>query len=265
MFIIKLTRRLYRLILLILLFTVMFIISFCCCFGGFKAVKRATKTTHIWAKGIAKILNLKISVIGDTNNYKNSLIIANHSSYLDIIVHASLFPIRFTPKSDIRKWPILGQCIKTSRPIWIDRTSRQKAKVAMNKFADTIENGIPLIVYPEGTTNDNRGELLTFKTTLFEVAKKCSSSLLPIISFYDETNDKQSLAWYGEMKLLPHLWQILAQKNMHVTVKILPEIKIRNDENRKELAKRAYEIMNSNFKELAKKCENNKPKKQQLN
>ncbi len=254
MFIIKLTRRLYRIVLLTLWFTIMFIISFCCSFGGFKAIKRATKTTHIWAKGIAKILNIKISVIGDKNNYKNSLIIANHSSYLDIIVHASLFPIRFAPKSDIRKWPILGQCIKTSRPIWIDRTSRQKTKEIMEKFADTIENGIPLIVYPEGTTSNNRGDLLKFKTTPFEVAKKCSPSLLPVLSFYNETVDNQPLAWYESMTLLPHLWRVLAYKNIHVTVKILDVIKINKDESRKELAKKSYDIMDRKFKELVKEC-----------
>ena len=256
MVVINLTRRIYRILVLTLWFVIMFIVALFCCWGKFRAIKRITNITHIWAKGIAKILGIKLEIEGDTHSYKNKLIIANHSSYLDIIVHAALFPIRFTPKNDIRKWPILGQYIEASRPIWIDRSSRQKAKLLIKEFTKTIKHGIPLIVYPEGSTSDNRGDLLKFKTTSFEVAKNCSSSLLPLICYFEDTIDNKPLAWYGDMTFLPHLWRVLAYKEIRVTVKILPEIKINESENRKELALRAYEIMNKSFHEVAESRKN---------
>ncbi|UDQ97826.1 lysophospholipid acyltransferase family protein [Lentisphaerota bacterium WC36G] len=262
MLFLRIIRRTYRIIALTFWFTVMFMVALFCCFGDYRAVKRITKITHFWAKGIARIISLKIIVNGEIpKDFTNKLIIANHSSYLDIIVHAALFPIRFTPKAEIRRWPILGLYIESSRPIWVNRTSRQKAKELIKEFAKTIQHGIPLIVYPEGTTSNNRSSLLKFKTTSFEVAKQCKASLLPIVCLFRDTVDNKPLAWYGDMTLLPHLWRILGYKKMTVEVKILNDITIEKEKNRKQIAEEAYQILNINFLEVLNEYQEQKQEK----
>jgi 1-acyl-sn-glycerol-3-phosphate acyltransferase len=54
------------------------------------------------------------------------LIVANHSSWLDISVITSLAPVVFVAKSEIARWPFFGWLAKLQRTVFVERDRRQR-------------------------------------------------------------------------------------------------------------------------------------------
>ncbi len=53
-----------------------------------------------------------------------ALVLANHVSWLDIIVLGSLRPLSFVAKSEIAGWPVIGTLARLQRTVFIDRARR---------------------------------------------------------------------------------------------------------------------------------------------
>jgi 1-acyl-sn-glycerol-3-phosphate acyltransferase len=230
--------------------------SFLIHFGGWNAIRRVSFCTRIWGYVITRILNIRIKVIGEFQNFKGGLIVSNHLGYLDILVHASLFPIRFAPKMQIKKWPLLGPYLGISRPIWIDRSSRQKAKDVAEQFKETMIHGIPLLVYPEGTSTSGEEGILEFKSTPFEAVAEGNFPILPLITSYERGKDGQTYAWYGDITLFPHFWKILSAKTINVEVHIMPVI-IPGNRSRKELAEYVHKLMLAEYNKIKHHTDHN--------
>ena len=74
-------------------------------------VRQGAFWAQVWTTGAARIAGVKVIPHGSWNKNQGKLLVSNHLGYLDILAHGSLFPIRFTPKAEIRKWFFLGpQC-----------------------------------------------------------------------------------------------------------------------------------------------------------
>ncbi len=208
------------------------------------SIRRMALQTISWGRGIVRIMGIRTIVHGDPEEYKKTggLVIANHQSYVDIFLHASVFGLRFTPKKEIRSWPLLGWYTDMTRPIWVDRESKQASAALMEQFRDTLRKKIPLIVYPEGTTSDGRHGLKEFKTTPFETVVGTDIPIQPVISIYHPAEGDMHPAWYGDATFLPHLWAILGNRRSTADVYILPLI-YPEGRNRKQLAKAVREAM----------------------
>ncbi|OGV49466.1 MAG: hypothetical protein A2X49_00785 [Lentisphaerae bacterium GWF2_52_8] len=212
-------------------------------------IKKVTGVTRLWGLGFTKILNIKVKVFGDPSSFKGGIIVSNHMGYLDILVHGSLFPLRFTPKSDIASWPLLGSYVGLSHPIWIDRRSKQKSQEALISFRETMEHEIPLIVYPEGTSSDGKSGVLPFKSTPFEAVVSSNFPILPILTIYNEPDGRPTSCWYGGMTLLPHVWTILGFRSIEVEVHILPPVHPEG-RSRKEIAIFVHDIIEAEYKRV---------------
>ncbi|MBF0216382.1 MAG: 1-acyl-sn-glycerol-3-phosphate acyltransferase [Candidatus Omnitrophica bacterium] len=203
--------------------------------GGWKGVKKISRVTMLWNRGIARIINLRVKVYGDVPGGEGGLVVSNHMSYLDIIALGSVLPLRYSPKSEISKWPFLGWYVGLSRPIWIDRASNQSSKKALEDYTETIEHGMYPIVYPEGTTTDGKSGILPFKSTSFEAAINGNVPVIPVLIGYKQPSNEPTVAWYGDMTLLPHVWQVLQFPSIAVELRFLSPI-FHEGRSRKELA-----------------------------
>ena len=209
-----------------------------------RSIKRMALQTRIWGGGIVKILGIRTVLHGNPEAYQKTggLVVANHQSYVDIFLHASVFGLRFTPKKEIKSWPVLGWYTDMTRPIWVDRDSKQASGALMEQFRETLRNKVPLIIYPEGTTSDGRSGLKEFKTTPFETVCGTDIPVQPIISIYRPVEGDMHPAWYGDATFMPHLWALLGNRRSVADVYILPLI-YPEGRNRKQLAKAVREAM----------------------
>jgi 1-acyl-sn-glycerol-3-phosphate acyltransferase len=239
-------RRLYRFFALLIWLVITGFKAFPHRKGGWESIRAVSQIAKLWGAGIARILNMKIKINGDASDFNGGLIVSNHLGYLDIIAHAATFPLRFTPKSDIAKWPLLGSYLGMNRPVWVDRSSRQKSQQMAEDFKETMSHGINLIVYPEGTSTSGKEGILPFKSTPFEAVAVGDFKILPVLTFYYEKPGEKPLAWYGGMTLVPHLWRITALPEIEVELYILPPI-APEGRDRKELAEYVHGVMEKEY------------------
>ncbi len=244
-------RKTYRIVRLIVWFLFMAMRAFFTRLGKSpeQIARLASLDTERWARGILNILNIQLTVHGEIpDSSRGVLIVSNHLGYLDIIVHASLMGVRFAPKKEIRSWPFLGWYVGLSCPVWIDRKSPAKSKQTLAEFEKTLELGIPLIVYPEGTSTDGLHGLRPFKSTPFAAALNDNRPLMQIITIYTVPEGAMNPAWFGDQELLPHLWELLGirqiRADIHVSPLIFPE-----GNDRKSLAEKTRGIMLASYRE----------------
>ncbi len=146
-----------------------------------------------------------------------TLVLANHVSWLDIPVMASLLPLSFIAKHEIASWPVFGFCARLQRCIFLDR-SRKSATAEVNaEVAERLAGGDAIVLFPEGTTGDGN-RLLPFRSSLVGAARAALAEsaheeirLQPMAVAYTRRNglpvtrrEMPDIAWYGDMELPPH-------------------------------------------------------------
>lgn len=191
-----------------------------------------------WGRGLMRIFNIHIHCHGENplagDRREGMLIVSNHLGYVDVFVHGALFGIRFAPKAEIRKWPILGLYTSFVHPVWVDRSSKMKSKKCVEEFRATLLNGVPLIVYPEGTSTEGV-EVLPFKSSLFDIVTDGESRILPVVTRYRVPEGAATPCWFGDISMGRHLWDFLAIPRIDADIYILPPVRSGTKE-RKELA-----------------------------
>jgi len=203
---------------------------------------------QVWSRGAAWLAGIRLTVHGRSGAENGCLVVSNHLGYFDVLVHASVFKIRFAPKKEIRNWPVFGWLTSLGSPIWIDRSSPQKAKEYASQFSETMKRGISLLVYPEGTSSDGKHGLLPFKSTPFAAAIESKAVIVPTLMFYREKPESSPpAAWFGDISFGAHVWRSLGIKRIEVDLYILEKQSLFPGEDRKNAALRIHDIMEKEY------------------
>jgi len=197
-----------------------------------------------------RILGLRVRRIGHPVATRPALFVANHVSYTDIAVLGSLIPGSFVAKSEIAGWPLFGWLAKLQRSVFVDRQVRSTAQ-QRDAIAERLAAKDALILFPEGTSG-NGTFVLPFKSALFSVVFGRHSeqpiAVQPVSMAYTKLDGlpigrglRPFFAWYGDMTLPPHLWQLLGLGTVEVVVEFHPPTTVAEWSSRKELAQFCYE------------------------
>jgi 1-acyl-sn-glycerol-3-phosphate acyltransferase len=192
------------------------------------------------------VFDLKLVVIGRPSTVRPTLFVSNHTSYLDIEVLGALIPGSFVAKTEVAGWPLFGVLAKLQETVFVNRTVRQDAMRQGVTLAGRLAAGDSLILFPEGTSSDGN-RVLPFKTALFGVAsQRIDDRPLQVqpVSVTAVALDGIPLgrvlrpiyAWYGDMSLGPHLWQLAKLGGVTVIVEFHPPLTVEAVGSRKALA-----------------------------
>lgn len=111
------------------------------------------------------------------------IIVANHTSYLDIFLMHSILPKHpfvFLGKSELLKYPILGTYFKNLN-IPVYRKDKSKAGQAYSMANKAVADGWSIVIFPEGTIPDDQcPKMISFKDGAFKMAKNMGIPLLPL-------------------------------------------------------------------------------------
>jgi len=88
------------------------------------------KIIQNWLHRSAEIIGIDIQIHG-TPHQAPVFIVANHISWLDIIIISSVLPVSFLSKAEIRSWPIIGTLAAKAGTLFIKRGSRNGAAEAI--------------------------------------------------------------------------------------------------------------------------------------
>jgi 1-acyl-sn-glycerol-3-phosphate acyltransferase len=164
-----------------------------------------------WARRMLAILGIELRLAGTPPDLGPVLLVANHISWLDILVmHAARY-CRFVSKSDVERWPLIGTLATGAGTLYIERESRRHAMRVVHDMAARLRAGDVLAVFPEGTTSDGRA-LLPFHANLLQAAISADAPVQPVaLSFVDRASGETSFAasYIGDDTLVASLWRTL--------------------------------------------------------
>ncbi|MFQ5622116.1 MAG: lysophospholipid acyltransferase family protein [Paracoccaceae bacterium] len=92
-------------------------------------------------------------------------LVANHSTWIDILGLLAAAEVTFVSKAEVRTWPFIGPLARLGRTVFIER--RQKAvRSEMALLSARIAAGDRMCFFPEGTSTDG-SLVLDFRSSLF--------------------------------------------------------------------------------------------------
>jgi Acyltransferase len=92
------------------------------CIGCHALGRRAPAlVVRAWHSGCCTIVRLRVRVCGAPSATGPTLSVANHVSYLDIVVLGSLVNAGFIAKVEVATWPLLGWIARIGRTVFIER------------------------------------------------------------------------------------------------------------------------------------------------
>ncbi len=173
-----------------------------------------------WALQFLALWGIHLRVLGQPVSSGPALMVANHISWLDILVIHAARHCRFVSKSDIRDWPLVGLLATGAGTLYIERSSRKDALRMVRDMADAMKNGDVVAVFPEGTTSDGR-ELLPFHANLIQAALLAQAPVQPMsLQFIDALTGEPSLApcYIGDDTLIGSIWRTLRARRIEAVV-----------------------------------------------
>jgi len=199
--------------------------------------------------GILRIAGITLKVTGQPDKARPLLLVTNHISYLDIWILGSAAPVRFMPKSEVAKWPVIGWICRNCDAIFVDRRP-EKIREMTQTVQAALARGELVCLFPEGTTG-NGVHLLPFKSSFFSLAEEPIDgrelTIQPAAIRYTrirrlpiDSTQWPLIAWYGDMELAPHLWEILKMGSIEAELAFLPPVTLSQYGDRKQMAAQCW-------------------------
>ena len=201
-------------------------------------------------RNVCRLLGLKVRQIGHPVSARPVLFVSNHLGYIDITVLGSLIPGSFVAKSEVAGWPLVGWLAKLQRSVFVDRQVRTTAQ-QRDAIAERLAAKDALILFPEGTSGDGN-HVLPFKSSLFSVVFNKPTdepiTVQPVSVAYTRLDGlpigrrlRPFFAWYGDMNLGPHAWNVLGLGTVEIEVEFHPPTTVGEWASRKELSQFCYD------------------------
>ena len=165
-----------------------------------------------WARQMLTVLGIALELRGDAPAPGPLLLVANHISWLDILVMHAARHCRFVSKADVKRWPLIGTLATGGGTIYIERESRRDAMRVVHRMAARLAAGEILAVFPEGTTSDGVS-LLPFHGNLVQAAISAGAPVQPVaLRFIDAATGETSLTpcYIGDDSLVASLWRTVS-------------------------------------------------------
>jgi len=138
--------------------------------------------SNVWASLHLKMCGIKVLSKGRDNLLKPPYIImCNHQSALDIFVLYIALPFMFkwVAKRQLFSIPFVGWIMQRARYVSLDRENPREGLKAINDAARKVNEGMSIIVFPEGTRSKD-GNLLPFKKGVFSLAVRAGVPIIPV-------------------------------------------------------------------------------------
>lgn len=212
-----------------------------------------------WFECFLQKLNIEKRVHGKIVS-GNHLMVANHISWIDIIVLHSIYATHFVAKSEIKKWPLVGWLSAKVGTLFVRRGSMTDARKLNEQIAQLLISGHCITLFPEGATSDGT-EISKFYPGLFQAALDAQALdsnidivIQPVVIIYQVNNNhSHHLPYIGDASLWKNFWKVLSLESITVDVHFTSPIHAKNI-SRKELSEQSYQQMQKILHNNLKNC-----------
>lgn len=202
-------------------------------------------TIRRWSRAVLTALGVTVHVEGLPSAARAAalparcLMVANHVSWLDILVLLSVCPAIFVAKSEIRGWPLVGWLCARVGTLFIERGRRRSARHTSKVMADAMARGALVCIFPEGTTTDGLA-LARFHAALFQPAVDAGAMVQPVALRYAHRNGSYCAApnYVGDTSFLSSLWSTTSARHLVARLSFLAPLETAG-RDRRDIARSA--------------------------
>ena len=201
-----------------------------------KLIARRSGWPRRFLAGATRIVGVRATVEGAPIS-GHTLLVANHSSWLDILILAGTTDCAFVSKDNLGN-PLLHWLADQNHTVYVKRSHVKGAKDQAIAIADALAGDKPIGLFPEGTTGPGT-HLLPFRSTLLEAANYAARdvAIRPVAIDYGAA--AADVGWWEESGK-DNVLRILGRRGVvPVTVRLLPPLDRAGDRKQITQAARA--------------------------
>lgn len=213
--------------------------------------RRARTFPHWYHRQVCRLLGIRINVVGEVVRDRPVLLVANHTTWLDIPVLSAVAPVSFVAKKEVGSWPFVSTLARLQRTVFVDRTRRTAVGETAGEIVGRLARGDTIVLFAEGTSSDGN-RVLPFMTSLFAAAKPSTGEadaapdavVQPLSAVYTRLHglplgraDRPRVSWFGDMEMRGHAWELLKAGPLDVEIRVGEPVPLSSFADRKQLAR----------------------------
>jgi 1-acyl-sn-glycerol-3-phosphate acyltransferase len=160
-----------------------------------KLIFRRSNWPHRFLSAAAWILGVRARVSGRRPG-RHALLVANHTSWLDILILGGSLSATFVSKDELGH-PLIHWLADQNDTVYVKRADRRGAKDQAVAVARALKDTKPVTVFPEGTTGPGT-HLLPFRSTLLEAVNFASRDVRVLPVAVDYGDERAEVGWFVE-------------------------------------------------------------------
>ncbi|WP_423823253.1 lysophospholipid acyltransferase family protein [Salinisphaera sp. SPP-AMP-43] len=184
--------------------------------------RRSKYLINWWLGRMLNALHVRVDIDGNVPSGP-MLVVANHCSWLDILVLGRVFNTAFVSKAEVGRWPLVGSFARAGGTLFLDR-GQGKTGETSTSIQDMLASGRSVLFFPEGTTTPDPNPR-RFHARLFAAAIDGGYNVLPVsLRYCDDTTPPgmhHALApWVNEAALWPHFRDLFKLREIHAEIRV---------------------------------------------
>lgn len=214
---------------------------------GKARLRYCSRVTTFYCRIALRILGVNVSMIekNELPRGYNAMYVSNHMSYIDILIIAAVQPTLFITSIEVKHTFFIGLMSTLGGSLFVERRSVSGVRKDINRIAGLLSDGFNICFFPEATST-NGSEILPFKSSFFEAAKKAGITIIPLCIRYpvidNRPADQETLdrvCFYGDMTFFPHFVKLMPLKRIEAELIVTDKIPSRKY-SRKEMAEVSF-------------------------
>jgi lyso-ornithine lipid O-acyltransferase len=175
-----------------------------------KSSGRPSPWPRRFLRWVGRAAGMRATVVG-TPLRRDVLFLANHLSWLDILLVAGASGAAFVAKAEVAETPLVGWLAGLNETVFVARSRRHSVRSQADALREALARGQPVALFPEGTT-DGGADILPFRASLL-------ASLFPPLPgvkvqpiALDYGAAAHDLAWIGVESGLDNAKKVLSRR-----------------------------------------------------
>jgi 1-acyl-sn-glycerol-3-phosphate acyltransferase len=178
--------------------------------GLTRLVRAPSPWPRIFLRGAARLCGARPKIVGIPLR-RDVVFLANHLSWLDILLLAGASGTAFVAKGELADVPLIGWLCGLNRTIFVSRGDRMGVARQIEQLRAALSEAWAVAIFPEGTTGDGV-TLLPFKASLLAALDPPPPGLRVQPVRIDYGTATSELAWVGDEPGQSHAARVLRRR-----------------------------------------------------
>jgi len=174
----------------------------------------------VFLGAMGRVAGLRVRTVGEP--LKGALYLANHESWLDILALAGRTEAIFVGHSGLADSALIRWLAAQNKTVFITRHQRGSVARQVEQVRAALSER-PVVIFPEGTTNDGTG-LLPFRSSLLAAVEPLAHEV-PVQPVALDFKDVREVGWFGDEPGLANVLRVLERRGrIDLTIHFLPAL-----------------------------------------